>query len=123
MPANRLIFVYNADGGLVNALKDAWHKAVSPEPYECSLCAVTYGPVSMRPEWRAYLKRLPFKAEFLHRDEWQAADEPLPAIFVQHGGKPPQVLVRASDMPLGQSLDQLMALLDRRLADQPGHAV
>jgi hypothetical protein len=116
----RLLFVYNADNGLLNALKDSIHKLRSPETYECSLCAVTYGPLAMRPEWKAYLKRLPHETIFLHRDEWRKAhpglDEPLPAIFLQRDGEPPRTLVRAGEMPLGQSLDQLMTLLDRRLA-------
>lgn len=118
MTGARLLFVYNADSGLLNALKDAWHKAVSPQTYECSLCAVTYGAVSMRPEWRAYLKRLPYEADFLHRDEWSESNEPLPAIFLKRGSEPAKVLVRASDLPLGQSLDELMTLLDQRLADR-----
>lgn len=124
MPQPRLLFVYNADGGLVNALKDTWHKAVSPETYECALCAITYGALSMRPEWKAYLKRLPYETRFLHRDEWIAAfpgaGEPLPAIFLQEGASPPLVLVRAEEMKLGQSLDELMTLLNRKLAVQPG---
>ncbi|GAA4025634.1 hypothetical protein GCM10022281_00210 [Sphingomonas rosea] len=127
MSPARLLFVYNADSGLVNALKDAWHKTVSPRTYPCSLCATTYGAVSMRPEWRTFLKRLNIPAVFLHRDEWQRAHpavaEPLPAIFIQHGNEEPQVLVRATDMPLGQGLDQLMKLLTSRLGAQAGQAV
>jgi hypothetical protein len=119
MAASRLLFVYNADGGLMNALRDMVHKIRSPETYECSLCAVTYGALSMRPEWKAYLKRLPHEIVFLHRDEWRqafpTATEPLPAIFLQHGNEPPQVVVKAMEMPLDQSLDQLMNLLDQRV--------
>ncbi|GLR48022.1 hypothetical protein [Sphingomonas astaxanthinifaciens] len=119
MSAGRLIFVYNADAGLLNALKDAWAKAVSPETYPCALCATTYGAVSMRPEWKAYVKRLPFEATFLHRDEWQRANpastEALPAIFLQRGTEPPRLLVSAENMPLGQSLAELIAMLDARL--------
>jgi hypothetical protein len=78
----------------------------------------------MRPEWRAYLQRLPYEAVFLHRDEWrnlhQDISEPLLAIFLQQGSERPRVLVRAAEMPLGQSLDHLMALLDERLAAQRG---
>jgi hypothetical protein len=115
-----LLFVYNADGGILNALKDAWHKAVKPESYPCSLCATTYGAVSMRPEWRDYVERLPYPAVFLHRDElhreWPEVTEPLPAIFLQHELSTPEPLVPASELPLGQSLEELKALLDQRLA-------
>jgi hypothetical protein len=126
-PDFRLLFVYNADGGLLNAFRDAAHKLASPETYPCSLCATTYGAVAMRPEWRDYVARLPCPAAFFHRDEfrraWPNCDEALPAVFIQHGKNRPQLLVRAEELPLGQSLEELMALLDGRLADQPGQAV
>jgi hypothetical protein len=81
-----LLFVYNADAGLVNGLLDTLHKTFSPATYACSLCAVTYGATSMRPEWRAFLRQLPADVSFLHRDELQKqfpqlAAEPLPAVF------------------------------------------
>jgi len=37
-----LIFVYNANGGLVNSWLDTAHKIVSPSTYSCSLCAITF---------------------------------------------------------------------------------
>lgn len=127
MAAARLLFVYNADSGILNALKDSVHKLRSPETYACSLCAVTYGALSMQPEWKAYLKRLPYETVFLHRDEWHrdhpSSTEPLPAIFVQQGQEHPQLLVCAEEMPLGQSLDQLMALLDQRLSARFGQRI
>jgi len=45
----RLLFVYNADGGLLPGLKDMFHKILSPGTYPYSLCAVTYGATFMRP--------------------------------------------------------------------------
>jgi len=45
---SKLIFVYNADSGLLNAMKDWAHKIVSPETYPCSLCALTYNNLGMR---------------------------------------------------------------------------
>ena len=38
----RLVFVYNANAGLVAGMLDSVHKVVSPATYPCSLCAVTY---------------------------------------------------------------------------------
>jgi hypothetical protein len=37
-----LLFVYNADAGLVTGLLDTLHKVLSPSTYSCSLCAITY---------------------------------------------------------------------------------
>ena len=55
----RLVFVYNADGGRLAGLKDMFHKILSPSTYPCSLCAVTYGATSMQPQWRAQKNPLP----------------------------------------------------------------
>ncbi len=43
-----LVFVYNANSGLLNALLDMGHKVVSPRTYPCSLCALTYGSLGLR---------------------------------------------------------------------------
>jgi hypothetical protein len=127
MSGERLIFVYNADGGLLNALKDAWHKAVSPDTYQCSLCAVTYGAVSMRPKWKAYLRTLPFPAVFMHRDEWREAfpqsTEDLPAVFLQGGDELPRLLVPAAKVNGVETLDDMTALIDDSIAAQDGQAV
>ena len=124
---SRLLFVYNADGGPLAALWDAAHKLVSPGTYPCDLCAITYGAVSMRPEWRTYVEQLPYPAEFMHRDEFQRsypeAREPLPAIFLARGGAVLERLVGADQMRPVQNVAELIALVDRGLTDQRGQAV
>ena len=81
-----LVIVYNADEGLGAMLFDAVHKLVRPDTYPCDLCAITYGPVSMRGAWRDWLKAQPFAAEFYHRQDFARAypglvDLPLPVIL------------------------------------------
>jgi hypothetical protein len=81
-----LLFVYNADSGLLNATVDFFHKIISPATYACSLCAVTYGKQGMRPDWREFVAELPVKTTFLHRDELrklhpELTHYPLPAAF------------------------------------------
>jgi hypothetical protein len=82
---SRLLFVYNADSGLVNGIMDLWHKTVSPQTYACNLCAVTYGPLGMRREWRDFVAGLGRPVEFLHRDELErrfgVRDVALPAVL------------------------------------------
>ncbi|MCB2377159.1 hypothetical protein LGH70_06170 [Hymenobacter sp. BT635] len=83
----QLIFVYNADAGLLNGLLDLAHKMISPTTYPCSLCAITYG-TRMRPEWKSFIDSLPLESQFLHRDEFSAvypwlAQERLPAVFLK----------------------------------------
>ena len=80
-----LIFVYNADSGLVNTLLDIGHKIVSPQTYACNLCAITHSTFKMRDEWKQFIAQLGCPVDFLHRDElarkYGIRDTPLPAIF------------------------------------------
>lgn len=82
-----VIFVYNAESGLINGLKDAIHKLISPSTYTCNLCAITFGPLGMHDEWRDFVARLDRPVEFLHRDELSAQygidDVDLPAAFTK----------------------------------------
>jgi len=84
---DKLIFVYNADSSVFSQVSDAVKKVVTPSKYECNLCMVTYGAISMKDEWREFLDTLPFEKEFLHRDEFQKRypeldSIKLPAIFI-----------------------------------------
>ena len=85
-----LIFVYNADGGVFHAIGDMVHKIFSPSTYPCSLCALTYGPFTMRAAWRSFLDKLGLSVFFLYRDEFRKdldqRDIALPAIMLK--GKP-----------------------------------
>jgi hypothetical protein len=86
LPATKLVFVYNADSGVLSGLKDLVHKATSPSTYQCALCAVTYDLTSMRTAWKEALLALPLPTEFLHRNEFLQAypawrDGSLPAAF------------------------------------------
>ena len=115
-----LVFVYNAADGVFAAIGDAIHKAVSPDTYPCSLCAITYGAVSMRPEWRAYLRTLPYPTRFLHRGEFTRAYPgvavPLPAILLDAGHGDPRVLVDAGTLNGVGDIEELIRALDAALA-------
>lgn len=113
-----LIFVYNADGGVLNALGDMMHKIISPSTYPCSLCALTYGAVAKRPAWRAFLARIGAPVQFLYRDEFRELDPrplPLPAILVGDGAGTPQPLVSAAELDALPDLAALIALIEGRL--------
>ena len=116
---NRLLFVYNADGGTLAGLKDMFHKILFPTTYPCSLCAITYGATSMRPEWRDFIKTLPVPVDFLHRDEFvrdypQWAQHPLPAAFAleENGELMPFMEAPAMDTA---NLNGLMELVRKQL--------
>ncbi len=114
-----LVFVYNAADGVFAAIGDAVHKVVSPDTYPCSLCAITYGALRMRPEWRAYLRSLPYPARFLHRREFARAYPgvavPLPAILLDPGNDDPRILVDAGTLDGVGDVEALIGALDAAL--------
>ena len=133
MPTPPLLFVYNADSGVLNALKDLWIKTVTPERYECQLCAVTYGPTGMKREWRSFVAGLATEAlsansaagdgpatrvRFLHKDELAAmyglTGVALPAAFMLVNGQP-QPWLSAEQLNACRSLSDLKALVRANL--------
>lgn len=65
-----LLFVYNADSGLGNALLDAAHKVVNPSTYACSLCQLTFGTFQEKRNWKDFREQFHLPMTFLHRDEF-----------------------------------------------------
>lgn len=122
-PQHRLILVYNADGGLANALKDMVHKIIAPRSYPCSLCALTYGWFSMNRRWRRFLEDRREIKQFLYRNEFAAAfpglEQRLPVIMLSHGNAAPQVMVSAAELDSLENLEGLIALLASRLEALP----
>ncbi len=118
----RLILIYNAAGGIFAQLGDAVHKLVSPGTYACSLCAVTYGAVSMHGAWRRTLDSLPVTPVFLHKGEGKVAalapGVALPAILLRQGSASPEVLIGAEELDVMNDLDNLTTLLLVRLAQR-----
>lgn len=80
MAENKLIFVYNANSGLHNAILDSAHKILSPDTYACNLCDITFGTLTEDKVWRKYRKKNKkllkaqnpsgLEMEFLHKNEF-----------------------------------------------------
>jgi len=117
--SNKLIFVYNADGGILNMFKDFIHKNVSPETYPCSLCAVTWDNLGMKREWKQFVNSLGREVRFLHRDElakkYGITDVPLPAAFVHCMDQEPELWLDSEQMNSCQSLGELEQLVTSNL--------
>lgn len=113
--SDKLIFVYNADSGIINGIRDLIHKNVSPETYPCSLCAVTYDNLGMKREWRMFVRQLERDVEFIHRDELEkeygVTKIPLPAAFKKCLGEDPQLWLSAEIMNSCNSLEDLKQLV------------
>ena len=68
----KLIFIYNADSGLLPLLKDFTHKIISPSTYPCSLCVLTYGTFSESKAWRSFRQNSNTEMVFYHKDEFES---------------------------------------------------
>lgn len=119
--APTLVFVYNAESGVFNRLTDAAHKIFSPRTYACNLCALTYGAVQMRGEWREFLDGLGRPLEFLHADElaprYGLEGVGLPAVFTKEGGGL-KVLAGAEAIDACRTLEELERLILDGLAGE-----
>jgi len=116
---DKLIFVYNADSSVFSQVSGAVKKIVTPSKYECNLCMITYGTVSMKDEWREFLDTLPFEKEFLHRDEFQKQypeleSTKLPTIFISPNNTL-NPLVSADEIILQKNIKDLKELLIGRI--------
>lgn len=115
----RLLIVYNADGGLWNAFLDTLQKIVSPSTYSCSLCAITYGLLSMHNDWRRFLDSLPLTIEYFHRDEFTEAfpgtNIAFPALLIAHGSAEPRMLIPAQELDDLADIAGLMERVEERL--------
>lgn len=126
MNASVLVFVYNADSGLVSTLLDIGHKIVSPSTYECRLCALTHSIFNMRDEWRRFVAHLGVPVEFLHRDELERRygirGTALPAVF-RLDDRGLSEWITAAEIGGCRSLSGLEALIQARLGTVPLHGV
>jgi hypothetical protein len=114
-----LVFVYNADSGLFNAMADAAHKIFSPATYACNLCALTHSTFGMRKDWKRFLETLGRPIEFLHADELKKlngiSEIALPAVFSKVGDGL-NLLVDVQAINRCRTMEDLEGLIEKRLA-------
>ena len=64
----QIVFIYNADSGLLSALWDSARKVVD-SPQACDLCTITHGLLAERGEWKKVDQGLGLPTQYHHRDE------------------------------------------------------
>ena len=115
----KLIFVYNADAGIFNAMTDTIHKVLSPSNYKCQLCQITYGLTSMQGAWRDFIDELEIEKTFLHRNEFTEkypdVKAELPAVFIERG-KSIAPFMTANEIGQCDDLQALIEPMQQRLA-------
>jgi hypothetical protein len=116
----RLLFVYNADSGIMNSLKDLLHKNFSPSTYQCNLCALTFNNTGMRSDWAAFVNELGYPIEFLHRDElkerYGVTDVYLP-VLLRKDPSGVSVMIAAEEINELWTLDELKGLVSIRVRE------
>ena len=114
----KIIFIYNANSGLINAVKDYFHKKRSPETYECNLCMQTFSGVSMNKSWKNYINDLDIRTEFLHRDEFEkkydVKDAKYPSAYLRNGSIM-KIFITVDEMNKVKSLDEMKDLVSKKL--------
>jgi hypothetical protein len=90
----KLIFVYNADSGMLNSILESVHKMVSPKTYNCNLCAITFGAFSEDDLWKSFRENSSLAMDFYHQDEFlsnyknkKISNDKLPVIFSENNGE------------------------------------
>ncbi|WP_242529648.1 GTPase [Psychroflexus sp. ALD_RP9] len=69
---SKLIFVYNANSGTRNALKESLQKLINPQTLTCRLCSLTYGFTSEKTQWKKFKSQTSTEMQFLHADEFKS---------------------------------------------------
>ena len=115
-----LLFVYNAKAGIVAGMMDSVHKAVSPDTYECALCAVTHGYFTMQREFRSWLKSLSYAVTFHHKPDFrasypQAANITLPVVLMKSTDGMLTEILSATQLKSIKRSDDLVTALDAAL--------
>ncbi len=86
---DRLIFVFDADSGALNAFFDSAKKTLNLGG--CALCAITHGVAGERSEWKDCREEIGVPVDYVHRDEVDdrlrsAAGDELPCVVAEAGG-------------------------------------
>lgn len=113
----RLVFVYNANSGIGNALLDSVHKTLSPNTYDCNLCAITFGVFSENKKWKEFRQDAGLDMEFLHRDEFekrysseQQNKEAFPQVFMSKEGQLQEFLGKGEINAMNNQEDLILAV-------------
>ena len=114
----KLIFIYNASDDLISVSFDFIHKIVSPSTYQCSLCKITYGNISMHNKWKEYIYNSNYDFEFLYKNNYMEYHEDLSIeelpVSYKYDGNSYEVFISKNEFDLCDNLDDLINLMNRK---------
>ena len=116
-----LLFVYNANSGIGQAVLDWGHKIVSPATYQCDLCSLSYGNFGMRTAWKAFINELSIEHKFIYKNELPAEapevqNSELPFVAIQ-STESTTIILPASDFKTIKSEAELIKVLQVKLQE------
>lgn len=118
--SSKIIFIYNAWGGIVPGTIGFLHKFFRPSTYPCNLCLLTHGPFGMKDQWKNFLDSLPLAKVYLDKDEGRKKylpdDLPLPAILLRDSLHT-RMLVNTKEINDVHTLDSLILLVRSKLTE------
>jgi hypothetical protein len=116
-----LLFVYNANSGILPGMKDYTSKAGASQGKDsCNLTAITHSPIGMKKDWKRFVKEFGIPARFLNRNEFVSEVGSglitFPAILLNTGN---DLLMVASseEINMCRSLEDLIYLVQSRCAN------
>ncbi|MBY8988858.1 MAG: hypothetical protein KGD61_10420 [Candidatus Lokiarchaeota archaeon] len=115
---NKLVFIWNADSGLINTVKDFWHKALRPSTYQCNLCQTTFGTFGPKKDWKSFINDLGIESEFLHKDEflekYDVKDAKYPSAYILKNGNL-SIFITQKEMDEVKTLTEMEELVTSKL--------
>lgn len=113
-----LVFVYNADSGAINLVKDFWKKKLKPSSYECNLCMQTFGTFGVKKDWKKFINSIEIDTKFLHKDEFEEKygilDAKFPSAYLNEDEKL-TLIISSDEMNSAKSLDEMEALVRSKI--------
>jgi hypothetical protein len=87
---DRLIFVFNAGSGSINAFLDSARKLLQIKG--CTLCTITHGLAGEKSEWKECKEEIGVPVDYVHKDEigpelGRVVGDQLPCVVAEAGGE------------------------------------
>ena len=113
-----IIFVYNANSGIITVVSDYFKKIFTPKTYPCNLCAVTYNNFGMKKEWKDFIFNLDYSIEFLHKDEfdkkYRIKNNKFPSVYIKKNNEI-KLLLPAEKINKIKSLEELIKIIKEKI--------